>query len=116
MRRILLNENIPIGVKALLAVFEVRTAGEMGWAGLTNGQLLDAAEAAGFQVMVNADRHIRAQQCLAGRKLALVVISTNHWNTIRDNAAAVISACEQTDPMRRQARLAVIGAGLAARV
>ncbi len=93
MLRILLDENIPFGLKDLLAGFEVRTADEMGWAGVTNGRLLDAAEAAGFQIIVTADRNIRAQQRLAGRKIALVVISTNHWDTIRDNAGPVISAC-----------------------
>lgn len=93
MLRILLDENIPIGLKSPLAGFETRTADEMGWAGTTNGRLLDATEAAGFQLMITADRNVRAQQRLAGRKIALIVISTNHWNTIRDNAAAVISAC-----------------------
>ena len=93
MLRILLDENVPIGLKGLLAAFAVRTAEEMGWAGVTNGRLLDAAEASGFQVLVTADRNIRMQQRLAGRKIALVVISTNHWDTIRENAAAVRSAC-----------------------
>ena len=95
MLRILLDENIPIGLKSLLAAFDVRTADEMGWAGIPNGRLLDAAEAAGFRIMVTADRNIRAQQGLAGRKIALVVISTNHWDTISDNAVAVISACDE---------------------
>src|SRR5664279_5586809 len=94
MLRILLDENIPIGLKSLLGAFDVRTADEMGWAGITNGRLLDTAEGAGFQVMVTADRNIRAQQRLAGRAIALVVTSTNHWDTIKDNFAAVISACE----------------------
>jgi hypothetical protein len=95
MLRILLDENIPIGLKSLLGAFDVRTADEMGWAGITNGRLLDAAEGAGFQIMVTADRNIRAQQRLAGRKIALVVISTNHWDTLSGNAAAVISACNE---------------------
>jgi hypothetical protein len=105
MLRILLDENIPIGLRSLLAAFEVRTADEMGWAGITNGMLLDAAEGAGFQIMITADRNIRVQQRLAGRKIALVVISTNRWDTISDNARAVISACHGADPMRRQALL-----------
>ena len=95
MLRILLDENIPIGLKRLLAAFEVNTADEMDWAGVTNGRLLDAAEAAGFQLMVTADRNIRAQQRLAGRKIALVVISTNHWDTIKQNAATISAACER---------------------
>ena len=76
MRRILLDENIPIGLKGLLAGFEIRTADEMGWTGITNGKLLDAAEAVGFQLMITADQNIRAQQRLADRRIALVVTST----------------------------------------
>ena len=94
MLRILLDENVPIGLKGLLAASAVSTAGEMGWAGVANGRLLDAAEASGFQLLVTADRSIRMQQRLASRKIALVVISTNHWDTIRENAAAVRSACD----------------------
>jgi hypothetical protein len=92
MLRILLDENISIGLKILLTWFEVRTAAEMGWAGITNGRLLDAAEGAGFQVMVTADRNIRTQQRLAGRKITLVVINTNHWNSMRADAGAVVAA------------------------
>lgn len=94
MLRILLDENVPIGLANLLTGFLVRTADEMGWAGITNGKLLDAAEAAGFHVMITADRNIRVQQRLAGRKIALVVISTNHWDRIRNNAPSpVIPTC-----------------------
>lgn len=80
-------------MKGLLAAFEVKTADEMGWAGITNGRLLDAGEAAGFRLMVTADQNIRAQQRLAGRQIAIVVISTNHWDTIKESAAAISSAC-----------------------
>ena len=95
MLRILLDENIPVGLRDLLAGFDVKAAIDLGWAGITNGRLLDAAEAAGFQILITADQSIRAQQRLAGRRIALVVITTNHWNTIRDNAAAITSACER---------------------
>jgi len=98
MRRILLDENIPVGLKGLLTGFDARTADEMGWAGITNGRLLSAAEAAGFDVMLTADQNIAAQQRLAGRKIALLVINTNQWDTIRGNAPAVLRACGQAEP------------------
>jgi len=43
------------------------------------GELLKAAEAAGFDVMVTSDQNIRRQQNLTGRKLALVVLGFNIW-------------------------------------
>jgi hypothetical protein len=61
------------------------------WAGdkLANGELLAAAEGAGFDAMITADRDIRYQQSLAGRKIALTAI---HWETIRDNFPEVRAA------------------------
>jgi hypothetical protein len=68
MRRILLDENIPVGLKGLLSAYDVATADEMGWVGITNGELLDAAERDGFAIMITADRNIRAQQRLVGAR------------------------------------------------
>ena len=56
---------------------------------LENGELLAAAEAAGFDVMVTADQNIRYQQNLTGRNLALVVIGSNIWPVVRDHEAAI---------------------------
>jgi hypothetical protein len=57
MRRLLLDANMPRGLRALLRDYEVRTAGQMGWGQLTNGELLAAAEVAGFDAMITADRN-----------------------------------------------------------
>ncbi len=37
---------------------------------LANGELLDAAEADGFDVLVTTDTNLRYQQNLAGRRIA----------------------------------------------
>ena len=65
-------------------------------AGISNGKLLDLAEQSGFELMVTADSNIRAQQRLVGRKIALVVLTTNHWDTIRADPAGIIAACGGT--------------------
>jgi len=44
--------------------------------GLKNGELLDAAEAGGFDVLVTVDRGFRYEQNLAGRKIAVVIFRT----------------------------------------
>jgi len=81
--RILLDEDTPIGVRRILAGHDVRRATQMGWAGLSNSDLLDAAENAGFEAFVTCDQNIMFQQNLAGRKIAVVVLSTNRWAAIR---------------------------------
>jgi hypothetical protein len=50
---------------------------QMGWDKLTNGDLLDAAQRGGFEVVITADRLIRCQQNLSGRRIAIVELDTN---------------------------------------
>lgn len=64
----------------------------MRWTKLENGELLSAAEAAGFQVLITCDQNLSYQQNLIGRALALVVLSTNYWPTLRENTGRVIQA------------------------
>ena len=51
--RILFDKNVPVGVRGFLAGHEVRTVVEMGWPQqLENGELLNTAEMATFDVML----------------------------------------------------------------
>jgi hypothetical protein len=89
--RILLDQNVPSGVRSFFtAEHEVVTAYEMGWARLSNGALLARAEAARFDVLVTADQSMTLQQNMAGRRLRLVVLWTNRWAALRDDAARVV--------------------------
>ena len=94
MRRILLDEGVPIGVRTLVTGFQVEAVPEIGWAGLANGDLIQADEEAGFDVMITCDQNIRYQQNLTGRRLALVVLTTNHWDTVRANSGGILSVVE----------------------
>ena len=98
MRHILLDQNAPFGLRQLLTGYDVRTAYEMGWDALANGVLLAAAEQAGFDIMVTSDQNIGHQQNLIGRRIALVVLTTNHWLTILSAADAVLAACLAAGP------------------
>ena len=55
---------------------DVKHVGDMGWQQVTNGKLLDLAEANGFQVLITKDSNIPYQQNLAGRKISLLVLKT----------------------------------------
>lgn len=74
--RILLDESVPRLVKTRLPALGIRTVQEMGWAGTKNGALLMLAEAQ-FDVFVTADKRLRYQQNLEGRRLAVVVLPSN---------------------------------------
>ena len=45
----------------------------MGWEGRENGDLLSAAEAEGFQVMLTGDTNVNYQQNFSFRSIAVVV-------------------------------------------
>ena len=96
--RILLDENTPRGVRRILASHDARTASEMGWARLSNSDLLDAAEQAGFQALVTCDQNIVFQQNLMGRNIAVVVLSTNTWPLIRAQPQIVRRAVANATP------------------
>jgi hypothetical protein len=48
--------------------------------------------------MITADRNIRYQQNMSGRTIALIEVTTTHWETIRDNAASLRNAIETSQP------------------
>jgi len=71
--RVLFDNGTPRGVASALTNHTVEEARAHGWDTLRNGELLEVAEAAGFDVFVTTDRNIRFQQNLTGRKIAIVV-------------------------------------------
>lgn len=96
--KVLFDHNVPHKLRRSLTSHEVKTADEMAWSELENGDLLDAAEHVGFDVMITGDKNLSYQQNLQGRTLALVVLSTNDWKTIQDNAASVEKAVNAATP------------------
>ena len=93
---ILFDHGTPKGIARALAGHTVITAQARGWDTLNNGALLNAAEAAAFDLLLTTDRRIRYQQNLAGRKIALVVLTgTTKWSQVRlhlDRITAVVNA------------------------
>src|SRR5262249_27614820 len=65
----------------------IHTAQSKGWDTLSNGALWDAAEEAGFDVLLTTDRRIRYQQNLQARRIALVVLTgSTRWSRVRQHA------------------------------
>ena len=87
--RVLFDNGTPRGVAAALKDHVVEEARAHGWDTLRNGELLDAAEAAGFEVFVTTDRNLRYQQNLTGRKIAIVVLGKGRWRLIKPRLPAI---------------------------
>jgi hypothetical protein len=66
--RVLFDHCTPYGIARFLVGHEVSPARKLGWAELTNGKLLNAAEEAGFDVMVTIDQTSGISKILRGVK------------------------------------------------
>lgn len=71
---ILLDHCIDWRLARSLSGHAVKSAREMGWETLRNGDLLAAAAAAHFDVMLTVDRNLKHEQNLAALPLAVVVL------------------------------------------
>jgi hypothetical protein len=92
--KVLLDANTPAPLARFLRGHAVTCAEELGWQGLENGVLLDAAEQAGFDVLLTCDQNVSYQQNLKGRRLAVAILSTNHWPSLRPVAARIATAVD----------------------
>jgi hypothetical protein len=95
---IILDESVPQKLRLLIDGHAVATVAFQGWSGLKNGALLKAVEEAGFQLFIRADQEISYQQNLSGRKLAMLVLSTNNWDRIKAGASRIVTAIEDVKP------------------
>ena len=75
---VLFDHSTPSPLSSYLIGHTVTKARDRGWDRLSNGELLTQAERAGFDVLLTADKNMRYQQNLTGRRIALVVLSTRN--------------------------------------
>ena len=96
--KVFFDECVPRPLRKLLAVPEIKTAQEMGWGRLKNGELIRQAEVSGFDVFVTSDQNLKYQQNLQGRKIALLVLSTNYWPILEKHHGLITSALAAIQP------------------
>ena len=62
--RVLFDQATPVPIRPHLEGHAVRTAAQQGWDTLKNGDLLAAAEAAGFDLVLTTDKNMRFSRTL----------------------------------------------------
>lgn len=96
---VLFDHGTPKGLARALSTHTIHTAQSKGWDTLSNGALLDAAEEAGFDVLLTTDRRIRYQQNLQARRIALVVLTgSTRWSRVRQHADRIAVAVAAAAP------------------
>jgi hypothetical protein len=96
--RVLFDQATPVPIRSYLQGNDVRTAAQQGWDTLKNGELLAAAEADGFDVLLTTDKNMRYQQNLAGRKIAVVVLGLQQWPSLRPHVHRIAEAINAATP------------------
>lgn len=81
--KILFDQGTPVPLRRHLLPHSVTTAYEQNWSNLSNGELLAAAETAGYHLLITTDQNLRYQQNLRERRIAIVVLLSTSWPKIR---------------------------------
>jgi hypothetical protein len=95
--RILFDQGTPVPLRQFLSAHKVSTSYELGWSSLTNGDLLDEAEAQ-FDLLVTTDQNLCHQQNLAGRSLAILVLPFASWPRLQSHLPRIVSVIESINP------------------
>jgi hypothetical protein len=95
---ILFDNGTPAPLRHALKDHVVVEAMERGWDRLVNGDLIAAAEAAGFDLLLTTDKNMRYQQNLTGRKIAFVIIGNQQWPVLRLYIERVVAAVNAVRP------------------
>ena len=69
-----------------------------GWDRLSNGALLQAAEDAGFDLLLTTDKNMRYQQNLKDRKIAIVILGNSRRPAVIRYVDRVLEAINAAAP------------------
>ena len=92
------DNGTPAPLRRHLGDHIIHTAAHLGWANLTNGDLLDSAEEAGYEVLITTDQSMRYQQNLSGRQIGIVVLLNPRWPLVRLCTAEIRAAIYAVQP------------------
>jgi len=95
---ILLDQGTPVPLRSFLIGHTVKTAAQQGWSTLPNGDLLRAAESAGFDVLLTTDKNLTFQQSLKDRRIAIVVLGNPQWPVAQLHVESIIAAVNAATP------------------
>ena len=96
--RILFDQGAPVPLRHALVAHDVETAWQRGWSELSNGDLLSAAEAAGFDLLITTDLNLRYQQNLSDRRIAILVLMVANWPMLQPHATNIAAFVDSIQP------------------
>ncbi|MFN0105527.1 MAG: hypothetical protein ACKV2U_26000 [Bryobacteraceae bacterium] len=95
---ILFDHGTPRSIARWLTSHTVVEAFTKGWDRLVNGELLKAAENAGFDLLLTTDKNMKYQQNLKDRRIAIVVLGNSNRPIVHRYIDRVIAAMNAATP------------------
>ncbi len=97
--RVVIDEGVPRQLVQALTERGIDAARfPRGWVSLSNGALIRACEAAGFDILVTNDKNIADQQSLHGRRLTVIALPHNRRRAILERADDVADTIRRAGP------------------
>ena len=96
--RILFDQGVPAPLRRHLNSHSIDTAAERGWSELSNGALLDEAEADGYELLITTDQNMRYQQNLDVRPFGVLVLMRTAWPGVERRVEEIDAAIDRAEP------------------
>ena len=96
--KILFDNGTPNPIARSLTGHEVAFARQIGWHELRNGELLQQAEKAGYELLLTSDKNMRYQQNLSERRIAIVVLGNQQWPDVKLHLHRIAAAVNAATP------------------
>jgi hypothetical protein len=96
--KILFDNGTPNPLSRSLVGHEVFFARKIGWHEFKNGELIQKAEEAGYDLLLTTDKNIRYQQNLKGRTIAILVLGNQQWPDVKLHIERIVEAVNAAAP------------------
>ncbi len=96
--KILFDNGTPWPIAGSLTGHEVSYSRRIGWHEMGNGELIEKAEEAGYDLLLSTDKNIRYQQNLAHRRIAIIVLTDQQWPNVRLHLEKIARAVDAATP------------------
>ena len=98
--RILFDNDVPWPLRKHLTGHEVLSAYHRGWHQKKNSELLNLAEADGFDLLVTCDASMRFQQQVIGRKIGVLALTQTNWPLIERHVLKIAEVDDSPHTMK----------------
>lgn len=90
--KILFDQGTPAPLRKYISNYAVKTASELDWGQLENGELLRKASELEFNVFITTDQNLKHHLNLREHSISIIVLKTTKWLIIKEDVSKVLSA------------------------